>query len=183
MPRKVVFVDRDGTINVDHVYVSRPEDWEFVHGAPEAIKLLRDAGYSIALVTNQSGIGRGLIERSDFWALHGHVQQLLAQCGTCIDAVAVCPHMPSACCSCRKPLTGMATQIEAALGEPIDYPESWMIGDKITDVQFGQALGTSTALIRSRYWNPTGLDVSPVLLADSLDEAARAIAADALRRR
>jgi D-glycero-D-manno-heptose 1,7-bisphosphate phosphatase len=182
MSRRVAFLDRDGTLNADHGYVHRVADWEFLEGAVEAVAALRAQGFAIAVVTNQSGVALGYFTREDVRALHEHVQRELARLGAGIDALAFCPHAATDQCDCRKPRTGMGRSVERQLGEPIDYPASWTIGDKLSDIEFGAALGTRTALLRSRYWSPGDLTRAPDLLADSLLEAARRIAAPAIAR-
>lgn len=175
MSRKVVLLDRDGTLNVDHGFVHRVDEWEFTHRAPEAVKRLRDAGYAIALVTNQSGIARGYYTLEDVRRLHDWMRQRLATLPATIDAIAICPHLPDNNCQCRKPRTAMAEQIEQALGEAIDYPRSWVVGDKLADLQFGIALGTHTALIESEYWTPSDLVTRPDIIAATLFDAAEEI--------
>ena len=177
MARAVIFLDRDGTLNVDKGFVHRPEDWQFTDRAPEALRDLRDAHFAIALVTNQSGIGRGHFTLDDVHALHEYVQQRLAEHGVRLDAIAVCPHVPDDGCACRKPRTGLARQIEMQLSEPIAYDRSWVIGDKLSDVEFGRALGAQVALLRSRYWDEDRLRDASALIANSLDESAQAIIA------
>ena len=172
---KVVFLDRDGTINVDHGYVYHVDDWELTDDAAEAIAMLQSAGFRLAVVTNQSGIASGKYSKSDVDRLHDHMLGELALAGATIDAIAVCPHASDDDCDCRKPKTGMAAQIAAQLNQPIDYERSWTIGDKLSDVGFGAALGTSTALIRSRYWDVDALNVKPTLIVDSLFGAAEQI--------
>jgi D-glycero-D-manno-heptose 1,7-bisphosphate phosphatase len=174
--RKVVFLDRDGTINVDRGYVARIDDWEFAPGAIAGLKLLRSAGYSLAVVTNQSGIARGYYTADDVSKLHAHMLALLAAEGVALDAVACCPHAPDEHCGCRKPLTGMARQVEAQIAETIDTAGSWTIGDKPADVQFGASLGTRTVLLESRYWTAGEFDAAPTHIAASLLAAAQFIA-------
>lgn len=172
MARRVVFLDRDGTINDDFGFVHRIEDWRFLPRAPEAIRMLRDAGFAVVVVTNQSAIADGWYSEGAVEQLHAFVRRLLSQWNTTIDAFAYCPHARSGQCDCRKPMTGMAQQIEAMLGTSIDYRRSWTIGDRPSDVQFGQSLGTATALIRSRYWSDHELPCRPDWIGDSLPEAA-----------
>jgi len=124
MARAVIFLDRDGTLNVDKGFVHRAEDWESTDRAAEALRELREAGYVIALVTNQSGVARGFFTLADVRALHEDVRQRLARQGVTLDAIAICPHAPDDDCECRKPRTGMARQIETQLGEPIPYERS-----------------------------------------------------------
>ena len=173
---RVVFLDRDGTLNVDVGYVHRIQDWRFTQRAVEAVRMLRDAGFAVALVSNQSGIARGLFTAQDVDRLHAQVRELLVRDGADLDAVAYCPHAPGEGCGCRKPRTGLAREVERLLGRPIDYSASWTIGDKRTDVAFGVALGTHTALLRSAYWTHGGLDTPPDFVAGCLYEAARVVA-------
>jgi len=171
MRRAVAFLDRDGTINVDHGYVHRIQDWEFVGGAIDAICALRQVGFAIAVVSNQAGIAAGRYSVADVDQLHRQVNQLLADADTGIDAWAFCPHAAVEQCGCRKPRTGLAENIERQLGQPIDYARSWTIGDKPSDVEFGQNLGTHTALLTSRYWTSDDLACQPDVVASSLAEA------------
>ncbi|MEQ1895751.1 MAG: HAD family hydrolase [Vicinamibacterales bacterium] len=172
---KVVFLDRDGTINVDHGDVHRNQDWVFTEHAADAIRALRDAGFAIAVVTNQSAIAAGRYSLADVGKIHEFVQRQLEAAGTRIDAWAICPHGAAEDCPCRKPRTGMARAIESKLGAPIDYAESWTIGDKLSDIGFGQALGTRTALLVSRYWTTIDPQCQPTLLSESLHDAVREI--------
>lgn len=173
--RKVIFLDRDGTLNVDRGYLFRISDWEFCSGAIDALHLFRRADFAVAVVSNQSGVARGYYSRDDVDALHRWVAEQLASQGPRVDHFAYCPHGPDDHCACRKPGTLLARQIEAESGWTIDYSESWTIGDKESDVRFGVALGMRTALLRSRYWNERELLVTPDFIGDSLLEAARFI--------
>lgn len=165
---KVAFLDRDGTINIDHGFVHRVEDWQLTEGAAKGIETLRNAGFRIAVVTNQSGVAAGLYTERDIETLHAHMQRELAGKGAHIDAIAYCPHARDTSCECRKPGTGMATQIERQLGRSINYAGSWTIGDKPSDIAFGEALGTQTALIRNPHCLSDTLDCEPIVIAESL---------------
>ena len=175
---KIAFVDRDGTINVDRGFVYRIEDWEFTPSACQGLAILCQAGFQIAVVTNQSGIASGLYTRDDAERLHAFMRQQLAEAGIRVDSVVYCPHAPEAICDCRKPQIGMARIVEAELGMPIDYAASWTIGDKLSDIDFGKSLGTKTSLIRSQYWNDGDVASDADLIVDSLFEAAQRITAD-----
>lgn len=172
--RNVIFLDRDGTINVDHGYVHSRDQWEFTVRAPAALKKLQEAGYALGVITNQSGIARGLYTAADMRALHEYMSAELAREGVTIDAIAFCPHDRDSTCDCRKPMPGMAKHIEEQIGA-IDYATSWTIGDKTADMEFGHATGTKTALIRSQYWKEEELTTQPNIIADSLWEAVEAI--------
>lgn len=171
---KVAFLDRDGTVNVDRGYVHRREDWVLCPGVCEGIALLRESGFLVAIVSNQAGIGKKLFGAEDVERLHGHMGDELSVCGG-IDAIAYCPHASEDRCDCRKPQTGMLRRIEKQLPSPIDFTGSWMVGDKPSDILFGERLGVHTALIRSRYWRGEDLRVRPDLVVDSLLDAANRI--------
>lgn len=175
MSLRVVFLDRDGTINVDYGYVVTPEKWEFLPGVPAAIRSLREAGYAIAVVTNQSAVASGRCTIEDVERLHEFMSAKLASEGAIVDAVAFCPHSASEGCDCRKPKTGMLRQLERQLGTSIDLGRSWTIGDKPSDTEFGRALGTRTVLLTSRYWNSAELTAKPDYICSSLVEAVKVI--------
>ena len=172
--KKVVFLDRDGTINVDSGFVCQWEDWEWIAGAREGMKRLQEAGFLLAVVTNQTGIGHGLYTEEDMQKVHKHMEGELVREGIKLAAVFYCPHRRDGGCGCRKPATGMIEQAERLLG-PIDYEQSWMIGDKVADVEMGKRKGMRTALIRSHYWQEDDIDKQPDIVVDSLLEAAERI--------
>lgn len=177
MPRPVIFLDRDGPINVDHGYVAKKEDWTFAPRAPQALKLLHDAGFILSIITNQSGIAQGYYTTHDMRELHHYMnEQLQKEVGITIEAIAFCPHDRDSTCDCRKPQPGMAKHIEEQIGA-IAYEKSWTIGDKMVDVGFGQHLSTHTALIRSEYWQTAELTTPPDIIVDSLWQAAQQIVA------
>ena len=172
MATKVIFLDRDGTINVDHGYVHTIEGWEFCERAPEALKILQDLGYTLTVVTNQSGIAHGLYTEGSMLALHEYMKEELAKAGVTIAAIGFCPHgRDQKECDCRKPRIGMTKQIEKVIG-PIEYHQSWTIGDKEADLGFGKTAGTKTALVRSQYWDEAKLKEKPDMIVGSLYEFA-----------
>jgi D-glycero-D-manno-heptose 1,7-bisphosphate phosphatase len=137
--RAAAFLDRDGVLNVDHGYVHRPEQLEWVAGAPESVRLLNEAGYYVLVITNQSGVARGFFDEAAVRSFHAHMQNVLAGKGAHIDAFYYCPHHPEGtvkafamACSCRKPRTGMLEQ--AAREWSIDLKRSFFIGDKDHDM-------------------------------------------------
>ncbi|MGE4578844.1 MAG: D-glycero-beta-D-manno-heptose 1,7-bisphosphate 7-phosphatase [Desulfuromonadales bacterium] len=154
--QRAVFLDRDGTINVEKDYLHRLEDFEFIPGAIEAIKRLKESGFLIVVVTNQSGIARGYFTEDDVNRLHAHLQKELARYGTGVDAFYFCPHHPDfgtkageGDCNCRKGKPGMLLQ--AATDWNIDLTASIMIGDKHADLEAGRAAGCYTILVRTGY--------------------------------
>lgn len=173
----VAFLDRDGTINVHDPYVHRTDQWKFTPRAIDGLKMLQQAGFALAVVTNQGGIGHELYTLEDMQRVHAFMEAELAKHGITLSVIAYCPHRKDAGCDCRKPKTGMAKQIEAKIG-PIDYPASWTIGDKTADLGFGKTLGTHTALIRSEYWKEAELTEKPDIIVHSLYDASLAIQKD-----
>jgi D-glycero-D-manno-heptose 1,7-bisphosphate phosphatase len=152
---RLVFLDRDGTINVDKGYVHRVEDFEFLPGAVEALKRLRHAGIDIIVVTNQSGIARGFYTEADLAAVNAHMTAELARHGVTLAGIHYCPHHPDAsvpryrlACDCRKPKPGL---LLAAMRERgIAAREAVMIGDKSSDIDAGIAAGlTGTYLVQT----------------------------------
>lgn len=156
MKKKTVFLDRDGTINIEKNYLYKPEEFEFIKNAPEAIKLLKDHGYQVIVVTNQAGVARGYYTEEDVKHLHTYINEQLRKWDTSIDAFYYCPHHPTAGigkyrveCNCRKPKTGMFEQ--ACRDFEVDKEHSWMIGDNKGDIEAGKNFGLKTILVRTGY--------------------------------
>ena len=142
--QKALFLDRDGIINVDHGYVSAVDDFEFSKGIFPLLRLFRDAGYRLFIVTNQSGIGRGYYSEADFQQLTRWMLERFKTEGIAIDKVLYCPHRPDEHCRCRKPDTGMVE--EALQAFPLDLKHSWLIGDKISDIQLAANAGIGKSI-------------------------------------
>jgi D-glycero-D-manno-heptose 1,7-bisphosphate phosphatase len=181
--RKAVFLDRDGVINVEKGYVHRIEEFEIFPGVPRAIKLLRDSGFLVIVVTNQSGVARGYYSLETVHRLHRHLDQELAASGARIDAYYVCPHHPEhgigdlkVDCSCRKPLPGML--IQASVDNDIDLSVSYMIGDKWTDVAAGLDAGCRPVFLKTGSGGPDEAVPEDIPVFPDLLEAARAIVAE-----
>ena len=144
--QKAIFLDRDGVINVDKSYVYQKESFEFCEGVFEALRHFQTLGYRLVVVTNQSGIGRGYYSEEDFLTLTEWMKEVLQRENIHLDAVYYCPHAPEMQCECRKPRSGMFEQALSALD--IDVKQSWMIGDKQSDLQAALNIGiTETILI------------------------------------
>lgn len=150
--QRAAFLDRDGVINIDHAYVYRWEEFEFVEGVFEAAKKLVEAGFLLVIVTNQSGIGRGYYTEADFYALDQKVREAFANVGAPVAGVYFCPHHPEKAlpqyrlaCNCRKPAPGM--MLAAAKDLDIDLSESVMFGDKKSDMQAALAAGITTRVL------------------------------------
>jgi D-glycero-D-manno-heptose 1,7-bisphosphate phosphatase len=165
-PRPAVFLDRDGTINVEKEYLHRVEDFDFIPGAPEAIRRLKEAGFLIIVVTNQSGVARGYYPVSAVETLHRHMQEELGKYGTAVDAFYLCPHHPRdgvgeyrIDCACRKGHPGMLLQAAADLA--IDLKNSWMVGDKAVDIEAGERAGCTPVLVLTGYGGKENDKVDP----------------------
>jgi D-glycero-D-manno-heptose 1,7-bisphosphate phosphatase len=137
--RPAAFLDRDGVLNFDRGYAHKPEDIEMIPGAAAAVRLLNEAGYYVFVVTNQSGVARGLYSEAAIEHVHRHMQDILKAEGAHIDAFYYCPHHPDGSvkefaipCRCRKPEPGMLEQ--AARDWPIDLARSFLIGDRDHDL-------------------------------------------------
>lgn len=149
--RPAVFMDRDGTLNVERRYVHTFDDWTWIDGAPVAIATFRKMGYAVVIITNQAGIARGIFTRQDVIDLHGRVQESLFEWGTQVDAFYFCPHHPDfgPPCVCRKPQPGL---IDLAARElELDLASSILIGDKATDILAGTRRGLRTFLVETGY--------------------------------
>ena len=141
---RVVFLDRDGTVIVDRGYLSDPAGVELLPGAADALRRLRAAGLELIFVSNQSGIGRGLMTAEESDAVHRRTLDLLAAENVPILGSYICPHAPWDDCQCRKPSIVLLRQ--AAGDHGIDFKRSFMIGDKKTDVDTGHAAGCRAVL-------------------------------------
>lgn len=185
--RRAVFLDRDGTINVERDYLFRVEDFAFIPGVPEAIRALKDAGFLVIVVTNQSGVARGYFGTAEVEQLHAHIQSELAAFGTAIDAFYYCPHHPQdgvgpfrIDCDCRKGRPGMLLQ--AASDFAIDLAHSYMVGDKDADLEAGRAAGCTPMLVLTGYGAATQRQAGfvPARIFADLPAAAAAILTDQL---
>jgi D-glycero-D-manno-heptose 1,7-bisphosphate phosphatase len=142
-----VFLDRDGVINVKAAeghYITKWSDFRFLPGAITAIKLLKDKGFQIIIITNQRGIAKGLMTESDVKAIHAEMQAVLRRNGTGIDGIYICPHEKGTC-HCRKPEIGLFLRAEKNF--TIDKQASWMVGDSLSDILAGQNYGIRTIAI------------------------------------
>lgn len=149
--RPAIFLDRDGTINVEVNYLYRPEDLQVIPGVPDAIRRLNHAGLFVVVMTNQAGIARGFYSIEEMHALHEHLNVVLKQHDAQVDAWLFCPHHPdfTGPCACRKPAPGML--LEAALRYDLDLGQSWLVGDSVGDLGAGATAGCRTILVRTGY--------------------------------
>lgn len=170
-PRRFVLLDRDGTINVERHYLSDPDQLELYPGVGEALARLRQLGYGLVVVTNQSGIARGYFDLETLARIHDKLRALLKDFGVSIDGIYLCPHGPDEDCDCRKPLPGMVAQAVAELG--FDPARAIMVGDKAVDVELGHAVGAAAILVRTGHGLKSEGRCAPELVADDLPAAAR----------
>ena len=142
---RAVFLDRDGTINVDVHYLGDPAKFKIYPGVAQGVKRLQDAGFLIIVITNQSGIARGYYGLGTLGAIHRQMREELGATGVKVNGIYFCPHHPDDGCQCRKPGTGM---LEQAIAEyDIDAARSYMLGDKPKDAGAGQNVGAMGILI------------------------------------
>ncbi len=152
--KKCIFLDRDGNINVEKEYLHKVEDFEFIEGAKDAIKTFNRLGYLVVVVTNQSGVARGYYNEESVKALHEYLGDEIQKIGGEIHGFYYCPHHPTEGredynldCQCRKPKSGMFLEAKKDLN--IDFSESIMVGDKISDVKAGINLGMRSILVKT----------------------------------
>lgn len=145
--KPAVFLDRDGTLNVEKEYLHRYSDWAWIPGAVPALRALRRKGYRLVVVTNQSGVARGYYRRSDVDALHRRVSADLRRGGVVLDGFYVCPHGPASGCDCRKPAPGLFFRAARELG--LDLENSFMVGDKAADVIAARRAGAVPLFVRT----------------------------------
>ena len=170
-----VFLDRDGTVNHEVSYIRDPQELKLISGAAESIARLNRAGARVVLVTNQSGIGRGMFSPQVLEATHAKLKELLAQANGHLDAIYFCPHHPDDGCLCRKPGTLMVERATRDLG--IDLAHSFVIGDQSRDIELGHRVGMKAVLVKT---GPTSAEalvqlqekgLPPHYVADSIVEA------------
>jgi D-glycero-D-manno-heptose 1,7-bisphosphate phosphatase len=147
--RRVVLLDRDGTLIAERHYLARVEDVELLPAAAPGLRLLNHAGLRLAVLTNQSGLSRGYFDQAALDAIHAHLTRLLANEGVSLAGIYVCPHAPDDGCGCRKPQPGLAHRAAAELH--FDPAASFVIGDKPCDIELGRRLGATTFLVRTGY--------------------------------
>lgn len=147
MGKKYILLDRDGTIIFDRHYLHDPDGVELLPGAVEGLQRMRDMGFGLAVLTNQSGVGRGYYDVASVNACNERMADLLQPHGVAFDGVFYCPHTPDEACRCRKPAPGLMEQAVEALG--FDPAQSFMIGDKEADMGVGRNTGAVTILVRT----------------------------------
>jgi D-glycero-D-manno-heptose 1,7-bisphosphate phosphatase len=156
--QRFVLLDRDGTLIVERNYLARVEDVELLPAAAQGLHLLSQAGLGLAVITNQSGLGRGYFDWATLGAIHARMTQFLADEDVSLAGIYVCPHVPDDGCDCRKPQPGLVHRAAAELH--FDPAASFVIGDKPCDIELGDRVGAVTFLVRTGYgklWEREGL--------------------------
>lgn len=170
---KVIFLDRDGVINQEIGYLHHAKDFKFIDGLFEACKHFLSIGYKLVIVTNQSGIARGYYQVEDFYSLTNWMLQQFNKQGVDILDVFFCPHGPMSACMCRKPQPGMF--LDAREKHDIDMENSWMIGDKETDITAANTAGvTNTILVKSGHIADE-LNTNAKFILESIKESTKII--------
>lgn len=143
---KLVILDRDGVINQDREdFVKNAEEWVALPKSADAVALMNQLGYTVAVATNQSGLGRKIFTMSDLNAMHSKMYRLMQQSGAEISGIWFCPHTAEDGCACRKPKSGMIEDILARFGAKVT--ETFMVGDSLRDLQAIDALGGKPVLV------------------------------------
>lgn len=143
----IVILDRDGVINFDSdAYIKTPEEWQPIPGSLEAIGRLCAAGYRVAVVSNQSGIGRGLLDEKTLERIHAKMIAGVEAAGGVLSGIYFCPHAPEDDCQCRKPRTALMRQLKADLGLE-SFEDVPVIGDKLADLDLAAAVGARGLLV------------------------------------
>jgi D-glycero-D-manno-heptose 1,7-bisphosphate phosphatase len=170
--RRCVLLDRDGTIVVDRGYLRDPDELELLPGAAGALRRLSEIGLALAVVTNQSAVGRGLLNEERLGEIHARLEELLGAEGVSLDGIYACPHTPEDDCECRKP--GTALLARAARELDFEPAESFVIGDKECDIELGRRAGATTLLVRTGYGSEVADNgsASPDYVTKDLAEAA-----------
>ena len=177
--RPAAFLDRDGTLNREVDYLCRPEDLQLLPGAAEAVVRLREAGFAVVVVTNQSAVARGFITEADLEEIHGEMRRQLNRAGAEVDGIYYCPHHPDqgnapyrTVCDCRKPKPGLL--LRAASELDLDLGRSTMVGDKIADLQAGWNAGCRAVLVLTGYGEKMRAQADPKTLS-RIDYVAKAL--------
>jgi D-glycero-D-manno-heptose 1,7-bisphosphate phosphatase len=179
--KRFAIFDRDGTLVVERNYLSDPARVELIPGTAQALRKLTEAGIGLAIVTNQSGIGRGYFGEEELRAVHRRIGALLAVEGVALPPIYWCPHRPEDGCTCRKPMPGLLERAGAELG--FIPSQCFVIGDNVCDMELGRRVGARTILVRTGYGNELlrSGDVSADLVAADAAEASNRIIASILR--
>ena len=178
MKNRLIFLDRDGVINRDSPeYIKNADEWRPIPGSLEAIAELTKRGERTVIITNQSGVGRGLYSLDTLQSIHDKMLELIENHGGKIEKIYFCPHKPDENCPCRKPKTGMLEQARKDF-DP-DFSESYMIGDSLKDIQLGLQMGCKTILVKTgnglKTFESHASELKQTIIAENLLDAIRNI--------
>jgi len=170
---RYVVLDRDGTLNVERHYLSDPAELELMPGVAEGLKLLKSHGFGLVVISNQSGIGRGIVSRDVVEAIHSRLRELLQRQGVTLDGIYYCPHTSEQNCKCRKPSPAMIFQA----AEDLDFNarESFVVGDKCSDVEMGKRANAVTILVLTGHGKQQSLREKADFVAEDFRKAAAII--------
>jgi D-glycero-D-manno-heptose 1,7-bisphosphate phosphatase len=157
-------VDRDGTLNREVHHLRNLDQLALLPGAARALRRLKGLGFGIAVITNQSAVGRGLLDTATLDAVHSRLKEMLSNRGASWDWIGYCPHLPGDGCSCRKPRPELAREAAAALGRSLDG--AFVIGDKATDLGMGRAVGATNLLVLTGYGRAEPTDLADHVVED-----------------
>ena len=178
-----VFLDRDGTLNEDAGYITSPDALILFPGVGEAIARLKEGGSRVILVTNQSAIARGLINKDDLHRIHRKLESKLKEDGGWLDGIFYCPHHPDDVCACRKPNPGLVNQATKQFG--LNLSRSYLVGDKMIDMQLANRVGSKAVLVTTSEYSQKAVsamqkkEIQVACVAPSLCEAVNWIIQDA----
>ncbi|MDA1014392.1 MAG: HAD family hydrolase [Planctomycetota bacterium] len=174
--KRFIILDRDGVLNVEKGYLCDPEEVELMPGVATALKRLEELGVGRIVVTNQSGIARGYLDKNGLRAVHDRLLELLREDGASLDAIYFCPHGPDDGCDCRKPETGSVETASIRFG--FDPQQAFVIGDRGSDIELGHRVGATTFLTTQGHGRQTLKEdpqVKPSYVVDGLPDAVRII--------
>lgn len=177
---KAIFLDRDGVINQEVDYLSNPDDLKLIDGVIPALKIFKKLGYKLVVITNQSGIARGILTEVDLSNIHIRLKEILKIDSIDLDGIYFCPHHPDINlsdgvkkylmdCTCRKPNNGMLLQAQQDLN--IDFSSSFLVGDSLRDIQSGNLCGIQGFGVKTGKGCPGLTDSVGIHLNDLLDVA------------
>lgn len=172
--RKIVFIDRDGVINVDlWKYVQTWKEFRFEKGALDALKMLTDKGFEIFIISNQAGVGDGVFSEAAMWQVHEKMVASMAKKEIKIRGARYCIHGKKAKCDCRKPKTQLLEK--AVMNIVFDRERTYFVGDKLSDLEAGKNFGVKTILVRTGYGAKTEKkltdDLRPAHIVNNLKDA------------
>ncbi|MFW9772371.1 MAG: D-glycero-beta-D-manno-heptose 1,7-bisphosphate 7-phosphatase [Candidatus Thorarchaeota archaeon] len=178
---KAIFLDRDGVINEEVNHLSNPDNLQFIEGSIEALKILKDLGYLLIVITNQAGIAKGYFSEAILDEIHDKMKRILYENNVILDAIFFCPHHPdfTGPCNCRKPNPGMI--LKARDKYNINLRESFMVGDTLNDIETGLRAECQTVLVLTGYGKEERDKIDEILpdfIFDSLIEFAKNLKMD-----